>query len=144
MKLRANNNNIIIYNYYRYNNYIKYVIPKSFFQTKYNTKKISNIHTSSELECFYDKSVAKYYENQITHIQDTKDNRVITDMMMKKFTEILEESYNLIILKLKKLPFKTMRIFRLMDFIVVLMKDKKKEVITRHSNLGRNDVSFIR
>ena len=36
-----------------------------------------------------------------------------------------------------------MRIFRLMDFIVVLMKDKKKEVITRHSNLGRNDVSFI-
>ena len=123
-----------------YKNYIKYVIPKAFHQDKYCRKKIST-DKDSELECFYDKSVAKYYENQKSHIEDTKNNFVITAMTDHRYNQILQNAYDLIIIKLKKLSFKTMRIFVIMEFEVIYMKNKKIEIGINKCNFGRVDIS---
>ena len=125
-----------------YKNYVKYVIPKAFHHNKYNRKKIST-NKNSELDCFYDSSIAKYYENQKSHIEDTKNNLVITSLSLEKFKEILQEAYSLIIIKLRKLLFKTMRIFVIMEFEVIYMKNKKIEIGTNKYNLGRVDVSSL-
>ena len=128
-----------------YKNYIKYIIPKSFFQRKYNIKPFADMRNPNctQERYDYDVAIAKHYENQKSHIYDAKMNKVVTSMEEENFEEILEEVYRLIILKLRKLPFKTMRIFCLIDFEVALMKNKKLEVITRSSNLGRIDVSSL-
>ena len=96
-----------------YKNYIKYVVPKSFFQCKYDIKPLTDMRNPKcSQECYdYDVAVAKHYENQKSRIYDAKKNNIITSMTKDKFNEILEDAFRLIILKLRKLPFRTMRIF---------------------------------
>ena len=64
-------------------------------------------------------------------------------MTKDKFNEILEDAFRLIILKLRKLPFRTMRIFCLIDYEIISIRNKKVEVITRSANLGRVDVPSL-
>ena len=65
-----------------YKNYIKYVVPKSFFQRKYDIKPFADMRNPNctQERYDYDVAVAKHYENQKSHIYDAKKNTVITSM----------------------------------------------------------------
>ena len=127
-----------------YKNYIKYIIPKSYFKTNYCTKVFSHpLYEKSKKDQKIEKIILDYYGNEKSHIDDLKKNRIITHMSADKIYSILNHTLDLFEYKLKKLNFKCMRVFCTIYFDCLLTNDGEEKIFTVPVNMGRIDITSI-
>ena len=152
---KKNKASIIIQNFYKnniivkidetaYKNYVKYIIPKTFFKSKYCKKIFSHpLYQKDEKDLKLEKIIKNYYGNEKSYIEDIKNNEIITHMSKDMIYSILNDTLDLFEFKLKKLNYKCMRVFCTIYFECIITNDGDEQIINVPFNMGRVDITDI-
>ena len=90
-----------------------------------------------------DSFLLKYYENEKSHIDHLKHNMMITQLSSKTLENIISETCELFIYKLKKINYNCMRIFCTIKYECFVTNREVEEIIIIPFNMGRIDITNL-